>query len=1266
MRRCRRSFRWLRRVRDRGNLTSQSASRSHRLHFESLEDRRVLSAALPQVEFFGTSPALFVENQGQWADASVRYFHQGNGANVAMLDSGVAFQLVRCEPLADPEAEPAATSLARWRNDRRGAPSASTELLQFSAEFVGAATVSPVGLRPSEARFNYFIGDPTNWRSEVPSYEVVAFEGLYPGIDLHTWGLHSSLKYEFHVAPGADWSQIQVRYDGIAGLSLTDDGALAVTLGDSWGQWQDDAPYIYQVIDGHQVEVAGRFELVDDVTYTFAVTGPYDATAPLIIDPDLAWSTYLGGSGNDRVYDLTTDAEGHILLTGTTNSSGWISGGYDTGLSGIDAFVVKLSPEGGHVWSTYYGGSADESGNSIATDSNGNVLVTGEAISSSTSSNTFVVKLNSEGRSPSSTTLDYDRVDWGGAIAVDSANNVLIAGVYAWSDSGSAGFVTKLSPTLNSVWSVDLSYYASGVAVDAANNVFVSSEGDSGALVRKLNSAGTTQWTSNFGDSGDYATGIDVDADGNVLVTGYTVSSGWTATGYNTVYGGGGDGFVAKLNTANGARLWSTYLGGGNEDIGWDVAVDDAGDVLVTGQTASGGWVSGGFDVIHNGNADAFVVRLNSLGGHIESTYLGGSQNEIGWSVEADGEGAIVVAGETQSSGWISGTHNGAADGFVVKLPLPNEPPLIEGLAGTPNPVIRPAALTLAATGVNDPDGEVVQVQFYRDTNGDSQWDAGDALLGADTDGSGGWTWTGGTAAWTLGLQTFFARAQDDGDAWSEPVSAAAAVENAVPVVTGFSAAPNPVPRPDALTLTADGVSDPDGSVASVEFYRDANGDGQWDAGDVLLGADVDGGDGWSWSGGTADWTPGQHTFFARALDNDDAWSTPVDATGTVDNAAPLVTTLLIASDPVTRPEALTLTADGVSDPDGSVARVEFYRDANGDSQWDAGDALLGADVDGSDGWSWNGGTAGWTPGPYTFFARAQDNDAAWSGPVSATAAVENAIPIVGSLSGDRNPVPLFGSLTLEAKDVNDPDGGVDRVEFYRDTNGDSGWDEGDQLLGADEDGANGWSWTGGTAGWTLGEHTFFARARDNDGAWSEAAMGSVTVAEWQNLNNQFDVDGNGQVDAGDVLVLVNTINSNEEPALPPRSPDNVHWPFYDVNGDDYLTPLDVLLVIEFINSETPPPTSAGGAGEGEWAAEWVGERLWPPPAAAIANLPETQRDGELSDADGLPAWAAGNGWLPLPYEEAGDGPTQPAGKPLLQDRLLDEVSLDAYFAALG
>ena len=184
------------------------------------------------------------------------------------------------------------------------------EAIQFSASFIGANLVTPIGLAQAETLFNYCIGPQEDWRSEVPSYEIVAYESLYDGIDLQTWGLRSHLKYEFHVAAGADYRPIQIHYDGIAGLSLGEDGSLIVDLGNDWGQLVDDAPYIYQQIDGQQVEIAGRFVLIDSQTYTFELTGPYDATRELVIDPDVGLVDVPGRKRSDFGIGVAVDAVG--------------------------------------------------------------------------------------------------------------------------------------------------------------------------------------------------------------------------------------------------------------------------------------------------------------------------------------------------------------------------------------------------------------------------------------------------------------------------------------------------------------------------------------------------------------------------------------------------------------------------------------------------------------------------------------------------------------------------------------------------------------------------------------------------------------------------------------------------------------------------------------------------------------------------------------------------------------------------------------------
>ncbi len=433
--------------------------------FEQLEPRLLLSGTAEQqaIEMFSVSTALFVENQGQWADESIRYVHNGSGANVAMTDQGVLFDLFRREP-TDIDTDALSDDLA---------PDAyETYSIQFSASFDGANIVTPVGLDQSGSVFNYQIGDQANWREGVASYEIIAYEGLYDGIDLQTWGQRDSLKYEFHVAPGADFSQILVSYEGIESLSINQDGSLAVALGGEWGNLVDDTPYIYQVIDGQQVEVAGRFELVDSDTYTFEITGEYDATQELIIDPDLAWSSYIGGSGYEEGYGIAVDSSGNVLVTGYTDSVGWVSGGWGTSFNGYcDAYVTKLSPDGEHLWSSYIGG-----------------------------------------------------------------------------------------------------------------------------------------------DDEDYAKGIAADSSGNVLVTGTTYSAGWVSGGWDTSYNNDYDAFVVKLSS-DGGHLWSSYIGGDSSDYGRGIAVDSSDNVLVTGDTGSPDWVSGGWDTSHNGSGDAFVAKLSPVAG---------------------------------------------------------------------------------------------------------------------------------------------------------------------------------------------------------------------------------------------------------------------------------------------------------------------------------------------------------------------------------------------------------------------------------------------------------------------------------------------------------------------------------------------------------------------------------------------------------------------------------------------------------------------------
>ncbi|KKK96343.1 hypothetical protein LCGC14_2663710, partial [marine sediment metagenome] len=364
----------------------------------------------------------------------------------------------------------------------------------------------------------------------------------------------------------------------------------------------------------------------------------------------------------------------------------------------------------------------------------------------------------------------------------------------------------------------------------------------------------------------------------------------------------------------------------------------------------------------------------------------------------------------------------------------------------------------------------------------------------------------------------------DDDGAWSATAATDGNVEDgppvvggAPPVVGGLSANPDPVTRGDDLTLQALNVSDPDGTPTLVEFYDDANSDDLLEPGvDTLLGTDTNGADGWSISVNTTTWTAGEHTYLARAADDDGAWSAPAATDGDVENAPPVVGGLSANPDAITRGDDLTLQALNVSDPDGTLVLVEFYDDANNNYLLEPGvDTLLGRDTNGADGWSISVSTAGWSLGEHTYLAWATDDDGAWSAPAATDGNVENALPVVGGLSANTDPVTRGDDLTLQVLNVSDPDGTLVLVEFYDDANNNDLLEPGvDTLLATDTNGADGWSISVSTAGWTVGEHTYLAWATDDDGAWS------VTVATDGDVEDAPPVVG-GPIQEAGIWVVV-------------------------------------------------------------------------------------------------------------------------------------------------
>jgi Bacterial Ig-like domain (group 3)/Beta-propeller repeat len=590
-------------------------------------------------------PLNFERNLGQ-APEQVQYLAHGSAYAIAITDQGAALTL--------------------GRGARASKPPQVVRLRVHGANHASIASAED----PLPGRVNYFIGnDPSRWRTNIATYNKVRYAGVYPGIDLIYYGTQGKLEYDFAVAPGAKPKTIGLSFEGARGLRVDDRGDLKIRTRDHEIAFQ--RPVAYQVNEqGQRAPVTASYRLHGNQV-RFAL-GRYDHSKQLIIDPVLAYFSYLGGSGSDIAGVATPtgspfntsgqaaaiDSAGDLYVTGYTESTNFpLKAAYETAPAKVQggtppsAFVTKFSPDGKSViFSTYLGGTVgSDQAFSIAVDSSGNAIVVG-----TTGSNDFPVTPGAY------QTVCNPKFTAGPNVEVPNCPG----------GSSTAAFVSKFSPGGALLYSSFLSgsnttTTAYAVAVDAAGRAYVAGVTFPGSVVP----AGT--------GGSDQAIPFPTTSGAVLSTPPYSTGGG----GYQNVLSAQQDAFISVFDPTLSTLLYSSLFGepqvsnaglgfeGASFTIGQAVTVDAAGNFYLAGtsedaslETTTGAYEAGASScgaVTNNTLLNcAFVAKFSAVGSGtpslIYATYLGhtvgGGYGDLMTGIAADAAGDAYVTGFTNQA----------------------------------------------------------------------------------------------------------------------------------------------------------------------------------------------------------------------------------------------------------------------------------------------------------------------------------------------------------------------------------------------------------------------------------------------------------------------------------------------------------------------------------------------------------------------------------------------------------------------------------------
>lgn len=517
---------------------------------------------------------------------------------------------------------------------------------------------------PIDIYYNHSLSNKENVISK--RYSKVVYKNIYQDIDIQfSTNNNGEFKYDLLLQDGGDLSKVKITYNG---SMVTSDNNGGIIINTPLGNIFESIPLSFVTEKGRELRpIDVYYKMINEKTVSFS-TSVNLTGKQLIVDPfpALQWATYYGDVNIDLVNSITSDTQGNIIIVGQTLSSNNIatSGSHQsTYTADFDVFVTKFNKNGIRQWSTYYGGSSTDRGTSICTDVLGNIYIGGSTFSP------FNIASFGAWQPALESTDDAFLVKF-------NAMGIRQWGTYYGGNQHDyiADMTVDGDDNIIVTGHTRSSYNISTVGAHQPNLVGVEN-----AFISKFSPVGNLLWGTYLGAGAfDSGYGIEIDNANNIYVGGHTQSTSNIATlgTFQSSFQGVVDGFIVKFNS-NGVQSWGTYFGGSSLDRIWDIALDSNNNIFVVGDTESNDTIAtvGAFQVIKGSFDESFLQKFDNNGQRLWGTFIGGNTSDYLYSVKCiKSNGDVVIGGYTESDTNISSPsafqpqRGGAYDGFVMKF----------------------------------------------------------------------------------------------------------------------------------------------------------------------------------------------------------------------------------------------------------------------------------------------------------------------------------------------------------------------------------------------------------------------------------------------------------------------------------------------------------------------------------------------------------------------------------------------------------------------